>query len=151
MYSDSELIRNFVAAWRRGDMTLADQIQHDAEALRFGRAADGAACRTIREVREQIPPGAASAASPATPNKDGYSQARVKARLRTPGGGTVTLHDGNLIDALVGLGRWFECTGCGPTRHRMTTQSGAGTQLLDYDDTELAATQHAQSCHRSPN
>jgi hypothetical protein len=77
--------------------------------------------------------------------------AKVTARYGTPGGGTVTLHQGGMLAALAGGGAWYECTGCGPDRFKVTTWSSeAQADLVDYDGTEEAAEQHGNTCRRIP-
>lgn len=77
--------------------------------------------------------------------------AKAIARYSTPGGGTVTLHQGGMLAALAGSGAWYECTGCGPGRHKVTTWSNsAQADLVDYDGTEQAAERHGDTCRRIP-
>lgn len=77
--------------------------------------------------------------------------AKTTARYSTPGGGTVTLHQGGMFAALAGSGAWYECTGCGPGRHKVTRWSNeTQSDLIDYDGTEQAAERHGNTCHRIP-
>lgn len=77
--------------------------------------------------------------------------AKVSNRYTTPGGGTVTLHEGGLLAAIAGSGRWYECTGCGAGRVKVTKWSNeAQVELIDYDGTEQAAERHANMCRRVP-
>ncbi|WP_255951571.1 hypothetical protein [Streptomyces odontomachi] len=76
--------------------------------------------------------------------------AKITARYTTPGGGTVTLHTGGLLSALAGRGAWYECTGC-QARNNITRWSNrAQADLVDYDATERAASDHANVCRRHP-
>jgi hypothetical protein len=77
--------------------------------------------------------------------------AKEIARYTSPGGGTVTLHHGGMFAAIAGSGAWYECTGCGPGRHKVTNWSNsAQADLVDYDGTEQAAEIHAANCRRNP-
>ena len=77
--------------------------------------------------------------------------AKVDARYATPGGGTVTLYDGGALGALVGRGAWYECTGCGSDRYKVTTWSErARATVIDYDATDRAAELHGSTCRRIP-
>lgn len=77
--------------------------------------------------------------------------AKETARYSTPGGGTVTLHQGGMLAALAGSGAWYECTGCGNGRFTVTNWSNeTQSDLVDYDGTEQAAGRHADACRRVP-
>lgn len=77
--------------------------------------------------------------------------AKTTARYSTPGGGTVTLHRGGMLASLAGSGAWYECTGCGSGRIKVTRWSNeTQSDLVDYDATEQAAERHGDSCRRIP-
>jgi len=77
--------------------------------------------------------------------------AKEVARYTTPGGGTVSLHRGGMLAAIAGSGAWYQCSGCGPGRFKVTSWSNsAQADLVDYDATRRDAEQHASSCRRVP-
>jgi hypothetical protein len=58
MHSNSELIRGFTAAWRRGDSSETERIERAACEQFFQFPEQATAYTTIREIRHRVPFGA---------------------------------------------------------------------------------------------
>lgn len=88
------LIREFTAAWRRGDGQTAEAIEIQVQGWAVGRPAFAAAHRTILEVRAMVPFGTSD-----SPAKDERVQATIPYRCPVKGC-TDAPQDGDLVTHL---------------------------------------------------